>query len=395
MFTTQELLTLIETIYAGILDQTAWEAAIAGLCRAFDGEAGLLVLSDPKAIRVTTTTFVQVDPKYRHNYLDLAELPDVSGFYHAFATYVHRGALTGDEVAMAAPDFTRSRFYEEWLRAQCIADYIATPLAASPTAQGALNIGRRRHREGYGDREVEGLRLLRPHLLRACQARLRLEDARDEAAGAFAVLDRIEHGVVLVDPQGIIVHANRAGDGLLSRNDGLVAPRSALACDHADDTVALRRAIGGASTRRTEESGRSLAVRRRSGRRPLSVLVAPLRTDRRMQADGRATAMVLLADPEAAVPAPSEALRTAYGLTAGEARAAAALLDHTHLADVAEALGVSLATVRTLLQRAFDKTDTHSQAGLVRLMLANRLPAVPGAGAIPPPASSARTSPRR
>lgn len=69
--------------------------------------------------------------------------------------------------------------------------------------------------------------------------------------------------------------------------------------------------------------------------------------------------MVLLADPEAAVPAPGEALRASYGLTAVEARTAAALFDHVPLAEVADRLGVTLATVRTLLQRAFDKTGTH------------------------------------
>ena len=46
MFTAAELLRLIEAIYAGILDATAWEAAIVGLCRAFGGEAALLALTD-------------------------------------------------------------------------------------------------------------------------------------------------------------------------------------------------------------------------------------------------------------------------------------------------------------------------------------------------------------
>ena len=380
MFTAAELLSLIEAIYAGILDEAAWQAAIAGLCRAFDGEAALLVLSDPQEIKVRTTIFVDIDADYRRSYFELAVQPDMHGFYHSLATYAHREALTGDEVAVVAADFARSRFYEEWLRAQRITDYVAAPMVASPTAQGALNIGRRRPRAAYGDREVEALRLIRPHLLRACQARLRLEDAHAEAAGAFAALDRIDHGVVLVDPHGGVVHANRAADGLLSRGDGLVARHATLACDHAEDGAALRRAIGEASTRRTEGSGGSLAVRRRSGRRPLSVLVAPLRTGEPAAPGRGATAMVLVSDPEARVAAPADGLRTAYGLTAAEARTVAALLDHGHLAEVAAALGVSLATVRTLLQRAFEKTGTHSQAELVRLMLAHRLPVGPASG---------------
>ena len=86
------------------------------------------------------------------------------------------------------------------------------------------------------------------------------------------------------------------------------------------------------------------------------------------------TAIVLIADPEAAIPDPGSGLRAVYGLTAGEARVAVALLKHERLADVAAALGVRLATVRTLLQRAFEKTNTHRQAELVRLMLAQQMP---------------------
>ena len=386
MFTAGELLQLVESIYAGILDPVAWEAAVAGLCRAFDGEAALLVVTDNAARRVRSTTFVDIDRGYRGSYFDLCGLPDMDGFYAAFATYAHRGALTGAEVAQAAADFHRSRFHDEWLRAQNVMDYITAPLAPTPAMSGGLNIGRPRRGNSYGEREVAGLCALRPHLLRACQARLRLDEAAETASGALAALDRVEQGVVLVDARAAVVHANRAADALLSESDGLGAPRAALACDHPDDTAALRQLVGQASARSTEESGRPLAVRRRSGRRPLSVLVAPLRDGQPASVGPGATALVLVKDPEATIPAiAAGALRVAYALTPAEARTAAALLDHSHLADVAESLGVSLATVRTLLQRTFDKTGTHTQAELVRLMLAHRLPAAA--------ASAARTSP--
>lgn len=379
MFTAEELLALVEAIYAGILDPMAWTSAIERICWAFGGEAALLVLTDHAARRVRSTTFVDIDHGYHDSYFELCGLPDMDGFYATFATYAHRGALTGDEVAQASADFHRSRFHDEWLRAQNVMDYIVAPLALTPAMSGGLNIGRPRRGNGYGEREVVGLRALRPHLLRACQARLRLEDANSQAADALAVLDRIDQGVLLVDRTAAVVHANPAADAVLSRNDGLVAPRSVLACDHPDDTAALRRSVGAASARRAEGSGGPMAVRRRSGRRPLSVLVAPLRAGEPIRVGRAATAMVLVSDPEVAVPAPAEALRVAYGLTTSEARTAAALLNHSRLADVAEALGVSLATVRTLLQRTFDKTGTHSQAELVRLMLAHRLPAAPAA----------------
>ena len=81
-----------------------------------------------------------------------------------------------------------------------------------------------------------------------------------------------------------------------------------------------------------------------------------------------------MADPEVGLAAPSSQLRQLYGLTGAEARVAEAVLNCDGLADVALKLGVSLSTVRTLLQRVFEKTDTHRQADLVKLMMAHRVP---------------------
>ena len=380
MFTAAELLPLIEAIYAGILDDAAWEGAIVRLCRALGGEGAALTLQDACSENLESLTLVEIDQSYKDSYAELARLPDMREAFRAVAKSEASGALTAEEMALAVPRIERSRFYDEWLRPQRCMDFVAAPLTPRPGTVGGIFVGRLGPAGQYGDGERGALRLLRPHLLRAIQARLRLNGAVAAARDALAALDGIDHGVVLVDAESSVVHANRAADASLRRGDGLGAARGVLACDHADDTATLRRLVGAASARGMEGSGGPMAVRRRSGRRPLSVLVAPLRTDRPVVPGRGATAMVMMSDPEATMPAPAEGLRLAYGLTAAEARTAAALLDHSHLAEIAAALGVSLATVRTLLQRAFDKTGTHSQAELVRLMLAHRVPAGPPSG---------------
>ncbi|MGD9510866.1 MAG: helix-turn-helix transcriptional regulator [Geminicoccaceae bacterium] len=390
MFNSQELLVLIEAIYAGILDPAAWEAALVGLCRAFGGAGAALNLQGAASEETESLTLVGIDESYRHTYAELTRLPDMVNAFRAVAENAALGALTAEEMALAAPDYDKSRFYAEWLRPQRTLDLIAAPLMPGPGIVGGFFVGRLGPPGQYGDLELGVLRLLRPHLLRAVQVRRRLNGFVAVARDALAALDLIDQGVVLVDAGAGITHANRAAEAALGRKDGLGATCSVLACDHADDTATLRRLVGEASARTPLRPAGPLAVRRRSGRRPLSVLVAPLRGEPPVPTGRSVTAIVLIADPEAAVPEAGAALRATYGLTAAEARVAAALLKHERLADVAASLGVSVHTVRTLLQRAFDKTDTHRQAELVRLMLAHR---VSGGGATPAPASSARTSP--
>lgn len=63
-------------------------------------------------------------------------------------------------------------------------------------------------------------------------------------------------------------------------------------------------------------------------------------------------------------------LRKLFGLTNGESDVALRVARGQGLAPISEDLSVSVATVKTHLQHVFDKTDTHRQAELVRLLTA-------------------------
>ena len=81
MFTAEEFLAMIDAIYAGILDQAAWEAAVARLCRAFGGEAAALSLHDARSFAVVDIVQVNVDPAYQRTYGELIKLPDMAGAF--------------------------------------------------------------------------------------------------------------------------------------------------------------------------------------------------------------------------------------------------------------------------------------------------------------------------
>jgi DNA-binding CsgD family transcriptional regulator len=113
-------------------------------------------------------------------------------------------------------------------------------------------------------------------------------------------------------------------------------------------------------------------------------LLGVLRLRRRLDelARDRARALRALEQIGPEVPRPIEGAALAagvelsrrYGLTAAEARVGWEVLDAPRLADIAARQGVTLATVRTLLQRVYAKTGTHRQADLVRLLLAPATP---------------------
>jgi DNA-binding CsgD family transcriptional regulator len=66
---------------------------------------------------------------------------------------------------------------------------------------------------------------------------------------------------------------------------------------------------------------------------------------------------------------PTRLLERVYGLTNAEADVASRVLRGDGLKPICEELSLSMATVKTHLQHVLDKTDTHRQAELVRLLL--------------------------
>lgn len=174
------------------------------------------------------------------------------------------------------------------------------------------------------------------HLRQALCAGVHFAELR-YAAGQFDdIVDTFKHGVVIVDAAGRIVRTNAVADRILASVDGL----------------ALRAAVC---------VGNSVTCRRSSGKRPYILHVAPL-----TQSDG---ALVMIVDPESDDEPHQDVLRRTFGMTGAEAEVARRVMRGDGLNQIADELSVWKATVRTHLQHIFDKTDTHRQAELLRLLM--------------------------
>jgi DNA-binding CsgD family transcriptional regulator len=204
------------------------------------------------------------------------------------------------------------------------------------------------------------------------------------------LVDALEEGVLLVTARAVIVHRNRVAEALLRAGDLLRDAMGAVGCHMPGDTGRLRRAIGDAAAGAACAGGQLLAVHRPAGGHPLTVRVVAVRGGGGVPAPGQPAAALLVSDPDRLAPAPAGHLRELYGLTPAEARVAAAVLDLEPLDDIAGRLAVSVNCIRIHLQHVFEKTDTHRQAELVRLLMAHRLPSpVATAAALPARARSA------
>jgi DNA-binding CsgD family transcriptional regulator len=277
--------------------------------------------------------------------------------------------ITTDEDLFLKEEFVRTEYYNDFLRPQEIHSAAIVRLTRQNGVETTLNLGRPERR---GQFEAEDLRvgaLLQPHVVRSLAVGRSLAAQGQFTGDLVEVLDRAAHGLFLLDVAGQLRHANREAERLLALRDGLRVTGGRLSAAGGDSGQRLDALICRAGAREPHaRSGGSMLMTTPLGGASLSLTVAPLSSERAPAPFGP-WVLVCVTDLAANVRLPEQTLRDLFALTAAEARVALALFEGASPQGAAEGLGVSIATVRNQIASIFEKTQTHRQVDLVRLMM--------------------------
>lgn len=182
--------------------------------------------------------------------------------------------------------------------------------------------------------------------------------------GLAAVIDRLDFGIVLLDPDISPWFINARAKELLEAGDGIRRVGRAIAAADFDDTIRLQSAIRHNSV--CADSFHVLLLHR-ARTRPLIAVVASL-SSRHDFWNKPATALCLL-DPDRDRGPVVSALCRAYGLTATESMLVVLLMGGATIENAASRMHIQTQTARAYLKQVFAKTGTHRQADLVRAIL--------------------------
>lgn len=266
----------------------------------------------------------------------------------------------------------RTPYYQDFARRYGIGQCLAGMIEVSGQAFSCLSINGTDRRRAFDATDAAMLSALMPDFQRALELHRRLEGAHIVAAGASAVFDTLSHGVLLVSASCRVLSTNRVADEILRAHDGLMVARGELRGATPSMTGRVREAVkaavevrnGGTASART-----TLAVMRPSGKRPLSLLVAPLPRVRATLTHDAAVAAIIVSDPERHSAPDAAAIRVLLDLTPAESRLVHGLAAGLGLNEAASRCGIRRETARTYLRTIFQKTGTHRQSELVRLVL--------------------------
>jgi len=370
------VLGLIGRIYDAAADPQFWPAFLQDFADAVAGTATALVHYDFQESRANIGASIQFDPDYVGRYN--AHYVSCDAWKAAWLARFNRTAaeaiVTCEE--LVSPDqLAKTEFFNDYLSPQDTVHQFGGPIDISEGRWcSTLTCLRPQKRGPFGPEAVRLLRLLLPHLQRAIQFHRRSAELEGQQRTSLAALDHLAVATILLDEKGKIAATNREADRLLRQNDGLSATSRTLRAANQRETQELHALIAGAARtvqRQGISAGGFLALPRPSGKRPLSVLVAPL--SRHAFAPGIQTpaVVVFVTDPERKPDSPPDALARLYELTAAESRLAELLMQGETVVRAAERLSISHNTARTHLQRIYQKTGATHQSDLVRLLLSS------------------------
>jgi DNA-binding CsgD family transcriptional regulator/PAS domain-containing protein len=366
---TQLISLLIGDIYDAALDSALWPSVLAQAAAFVGGVSASLYVKDAAARR--GSVFYDdgcIDDHYKELYFTRYAKLDPCTTGHFFAE-VGQPIATGDLIPYN--EFLQTRFYNEWVKPQRLADHLTVVLEKTGTSVALFGVFRH-ERDGVVDAEARRrMRLIAPHVRRAVLIG-RVVDLKAAEASSFAdMLDGLSAGLFMVDAAGRIVHANAAGHSILQKEDYLHTVGGRLAARDSQTDQSLRDLFAAAGNGDEALGIKGIAVPLTASDGEHHVAhVLPLTSGARRNAGAPFAAVAALFVHKAALdtPSPPEAIAKAYKLTPTELRVLLAIVEIGGVPEVAEALGVSPETVKTHLGRLYEKTNTHRQADLVKLV---------------------------
>lgn len=278
----------------------------------------------------------------------------------AIPTVLSRGAATDLDI-LSADEMRHVGYYQEFLAPFNLqwAGLVGLMAGDDPWA---ISIQRTSAEGPFQPSEIEKLVKLGAHLSAASTMAKALGFARAE--GVLTAFDLSDTAALMLNITGEVIKMNSRAEALLGP-DVMISNRR-LRSFWKPVTEILDQAITRVLMRADSPTAPAIALPRTVGR-PITAYV--LRADTvAMEVLSPARAFVLLVDPDRNIIPAIADLKGAFGLTKSESRLVIELQSGVALAEAAANINTTYETVRTTLKQIFRKTETKSQADLLRLV---------------------------
>lgn len=360
---------LILDIHAAPLDEARWPSILVTLRHLVQADQAVL-FSVPQA-QCETFWHVgsQTDPELTREYALEFAPEDTWGLAAKRLPSPLAGRVLMGEELIPRSEFLRTRFFNEFLRRYDIDRFLCAVLRDPPfpgaNVGASLSLYRRCNSAAYGPQERAILSRLAPHLVLALNSYWTVRALSLRNAALTQTLDAVAAALFILDRSGRVVFENGAAQFALTAGECLrVVDGRLVPAQQVREQKACREMLQNLLAGR----GGSLHLTIGPGAKTVVLSTAPL-SDRGESFEpwGGAAGLVWLA-PFTPSAGPLKRVATLFALTPAEERLLAPLSHGSALAEVADALQVSIHTARTQLKSIQRKTGWRTQGEIIRMM---------------------------
>jgi DNA-binding CsgD family transcriptional regulator/PAS domain-containing protein len=273
-------------------------------------------------------------------------------------------------------ELVRTEFYRDWLRPLHAFHCLIGITFGSAEEIGSLVALRSLDERGFDAQDKRDLASLLLQLRCACELGAEFTAARRTVDILSDIMQSMSEAILIVDGQCHPVFLNRAAERVLAEDDHLTLAHGMLAAASGLETGKLRQlvaAAAGCSGNGLTGSDSAIAVTCRSGAPPMLLRIRSI-PHSAIYKGGREKHVVAVFTGTTEMTESVRQLYDLYHLTPAEARLAALILRGYSLHAAARRLHVSNNTARTHMKRIYDKTETHRQVDLIRLVAGGAMP---------------------
>jgi DNA-binding CsgD family transcriptional regulator len=369
---------VLENIYDAALDPKKWPVVLTSVLGFMSSERGILHTPFLSNSEGRVAFAIGIEDVWLQRYGEHFHKIDPWNKAAVERGFDFDGNVFLGEELIPTPQLLKSPFYGEFLKFSdvvhnCIGVVFGRDSGHGPTTAISCFRGIRSNRFHADDKSR--LSLLVAHLSKAIGVQYRLMEKELQFASTLAALDRLAHGILLINEKQKVVYINASAETVLRRGDGLniEKTRGEMTCLLLQDTRRLQLAINAACYLDKGLEGHfsdAVLVRRQGTNHQYVIHVSALPTDN-MFSNGvsRAAAIVFISGTDDTFFHSYRSLARLFGLSKSESELVQALLAGESLRSFALAKHVSYETARTHLRSIFLKTKTTRQTELLRLLI--------------------------
>lgn len=358
---------VIDLIYASALDHSQFVPAFRSIMTFTGATAGGYVAADPASGTITSCRTVDVDPDFTQAYL---------GYYAARevrlepALAFSPGAVMTEGMLLEPAALRRSEIYNDLLLPSEVPHFMFAWLHRDNRIVEAVALEHTLALGAFDEDAMSRFSMLLPHLTRSLDVCRALAAATRLRHAHQHVLDALPFGTIVLGHDGVVLACSRPAEELLQDSDAAIKIIGSLVrASRAQDEGVLQRAITESLTiaRNKPRTGQTLRMRGPRTGKAVAVTVIPIQEATSLLSDiPNAASLLLVADPNRALPSNLKAMQATYGLTRAEARLADELCKGLSLREATLAIGISGNTGKTQLRAVFAKMGCKRQADVVR-----------------------------